>query len=93
MAFDKHTREEVAVKVEKEENEDASSLDREISILNRLIGVTGAPKFYWSGFEQDYNVIVIQILGMDLGHYIIQYKKFTLKTVLQITASLLNTLQ
>lgn len=51
LAFDKHTREEVAVKIEKEENEDVSSLDREISILNRLSGVPGTPKLYWSGFE------------------------------------------
>ncbi|CAD8115839.1 unnamed protein product [Paramecium sonneborni] len=93
LAFDKNTKEEVAVKVEKEDNEDASSLEREISILNRLSGVPGTPKFYWSGFEQDYNVIVIQILGKDLSHYIKQYKQFTLKTVLQITLQLLTTLQ
>ncbi|CAD8205423.1 unnamed protein product [Paramecium octaurelia] len=93
LAFDKHTREEVAVKVEKEENEDASSLDREITILNRLVGVPGVPKLYWSGFEQDYNVIVIQLLGKDLSHYIKQYKKLSLKSVLQITQQLLGTLQ
>ncbi|CAD8082907.1 unnamed protein product [Paramecium primaurelia] len=93
LAFDKHTREEVAVKIEKEENEDVSSLDREISILNRLNGVPGTPKLYWSGFEQDYNVIVIQILGKDLSQYIKQYKKFSLKSVLQISYQLLSTLQ
>jgi len=51
LAIDKHTREEVAVKIEKEENEDVSTLDREIAIFNRLVGVSGIPKLYWSGFE------------------------------------------
>ena len=51
LAFDKHTREEVAVKLEKEENEDVCTLDREISILQKLANVPGVPKLYWSGFE------------------------------------------
>lgn len=59
LAFDKYTKEEVAVKLEKEENEDVCTLDREISILKRLAGVDGVPKLFWSGFEQDYNVMVI----------------------------------
>lgn len=59
LAFDKYTREEVAVKLEKEENEDVCTLDREITILQRIAGVPGVPKLFWHGFEQDYNVIVI----------------------------------
>jgi hypothetical protein len=33
LAFDKHTKEEVAVKLEKEENEDVCTLEREVAVL------------------------------------------------------------
>jgi casein kinase I family protein HRR25 len=51
LAHDKYTKEEVAVKLEKEENEDVCTLEREITILARLDGVDGVPKLFWSGFE------------------------------------------
>lgn len=59
LAHDKNTKEEVAIKLEKEENEDVCTLEREITILSRLEGIEGVPKLYWSGFEQDYNVMVL----------------------------------
>jgi serine/threonine protein kinase len=74
LAFDKTTKEEVAVKLEKEENEDVCTLEREVQVLKQLGTIEGVPKFYWSGFEQDYNVLVIQLLGKDLSHYMKQHK-------------------
>jgi len=50
LAFDKNTKEEVAIKLEKDDDE-ICTLDREIVILNRIEGVEGTPKLFWSGFE------------------------------------------
>ena len=58
LAFDKVTKEELAIKLEKEDD-DVCTLEREVIILNRIDGVDGTPKLYWSGFEQDYNVMVL----------------------------------
>lgn len=58
LAFDKVTKEELAIKLEKEDD-DVCTLEREVIILNRIDGVDGVPKLYWSGFEQDYNVMVL----------------------------------
>lgn len=50
LAFDKTTREEVAIKLEKYED-DMCTLDRETHILRILRGMEGVPNLYWSGFE------------------------------------------
>lgn len=81
LAFDKVTKEELAIKLEKEDD-DVCTLEREVIILNRIDGVDGVPKLYWSGFEQDYNVMVLQLLGKDLAYQMKQYKKLSLKSVL-----------
>lgn len=59
MGFDKVSKEDVAIKVEKEENEDVKSLEREVAVFDKLANIEGVPKFYWSGQEQDYNILVI----------------------------------
>jgi predicted Ser/Thr protein kinase len=51
LGYDRVSKEQVAIKVEKEENEDVKSLDREVAILNRLKGTNGVPKIYWAGEE------------------------------------------
>lgn len=43
LAFDKYTREEVAIKVEKSLKADIGTLEREIEILEILIGTEGVP--------------------------------------------------
>lgn len=40
------------------------------------------PKLFWSGEDQEYNVLVIQLLGKDLAVHMKSLKKFSLKTVL-----------
>ncbi|CAD8109368.1 unnamed protein product [Paramecium primaurelia] len=84
LGFDLLTRQEVAIKVEKEENEEVRSLDREVLILKKLDGAEGFPKYFWSGEDQSYNVLVIQLLGKDLSYHFKQLKKFSLKTVLTL---------
>lgn len=57
--MDKNTKELVAIKLEKEDNEDIRSLDREVQNLNKLVGVPNVPKLLWSGQENNYNIMVI----------------------------------
>jgi len=59
LGIDKNTKEEIAIKLEKEDNEEVKSLEREVEILTVLYGVVGIPKMHWSGEEQDYNVLII----------------------------------
>lgn len=49
LGYDKVSKEDVAIKVEKEENEDVKSLEREVAVLERLTNTEGVPKFYWAG--------------------------------------------
>ncbi len=80
LAYDKYNREELAIKCEKESKQDAGTIDREVYLLKKLAGVPGIPKIYWYGFEQNYNVIAMDLFGRDLGSYIKQYKKLSLKS-------------
>ena len=41
----------MAIKVEKEENEEVRSLDREVAVFNRLKDTEGIPTMYWHGEE------------------------------------------
>ncbi|CAD8049712.1 unnamed protein product [Paramecium sonneborni] len=87
LAIHKITREEVAVKLEKGEQE---TLDREVYLLTKLQGIQGITKIYWFGSEQNYNVMVIEILGKDLGYYAKTYKQLSLKTGLQLLEQLIT---
>ena len=51
LGFDLISKKDVAIKVEKEENEDVKSLEREVSVLTLLRGVDGVPRMFWSGEE------------------------------------------
>ncbi|CAD8071373.1 unnamed protein product [Paramecium sonneborni] len=87
LAIHKVTREEVAVKLEKGEHE---TLDREVYLLTKLQGIQGITKLYWFGAEQNYNVMVVELLGKDLGYYSRTYKQLSLKTGLQLLDQLLS---
>lgn len=96
MVFQGHdsiTKEDVAIKVEKEENEEVKSLEREVEVLNRLQNVDGVPKIFWHGEEQEYNIVVIQLLGRDLAFHLKTLKKFSLKTVLQLGDQIVSVLE
>lgn len=83
----------MAIKIEKEENEEVRSLEREIEILERLNGTDGVPKLFWHGEQEETQVIVIQLLGKDLAHYLKNHKKFTLKTTIQLGMNMLRGLE
>lgn len=51
LGFDQVNKEDVAIKVEKEENEEVKSLEREVAVLNRLTDCDGIPKLLWHGEE------------------------------------------
>ncbi|CAD8134370.1 unnamed protein product [Paramecium pentaurelia] len=87
QAIHKVTREEVAVKLEKGDQE---TLDREVYLLTKLQGIQGITKLYWFGNEQNYNVMVIEILGKDLSYYVKNYNQLSLKTGLQLLEQLLT---
>lgn len=59
LGYDNIRSVDVAIKVEKEENEDVKSLEREVAVLKKLADTDGVPQLYWAGEEQDYNIIVI----------------------------------
>ena len=49
LAENVDSKQNVAVKLEREEQEDVKALFKEIELLTLLNGVTGVPKFLWSG--------------------------------------------
>lgn len=84
LGYDQVSKQEVALKVEKEENEEVKSLEREVEIVKKLDGTDGFPKFFWAGEDNGYNVLALQLLGKDLSFYFKLFKKFTLKTTITI---------
>ncbi|CAD8150639.1 unnamed protein product [Paramecium pentaurelia] len=84
LVFDKQTNQEHALKLEKEDNEEMRSLEREVEILKQLNEAEGTPKLIWFGTEDEFNLMVIQLLGRDLSFYFRQQKKFSLKCSIQI---------
>ncbi|CAD8185707.1 unnamed protein product [Paramecium pentaurelia] len=93
LGHDKDKNIDVAIKIEKEENEDVRSLEREVQVLERLNGIEGVPKLYWHGEQDDFNVIVMQILGKDLAHYVKSKKKFSFKTTIQLGIQIVKVLE
>lgn len=84
----------VAIKLEPR-NKDVQLLKSESDIYRYLYKEKrGIPKIYWSGVQDDYNVLVIEMLGPNLenlfslcGHH------FTLKTVLILAQELIKKIQ
>ncbi|CAD8100822.1 unnamed protein product [Paramecium sonneborni] len=93
LGHDKDRNIDVAIKIEKEENEDVRSLEREVQVLERLNGIEGVPKLYWHGEQDEYNVIVMQILGKDLAYYLKSKKRFSFKTTIQLGIQIVKVLE
>ncbi|CAK92450.1 unnamed protein product (macronuclear) [Paramecium tetraurelia] len=93
QGYDLRSSEHVAIKVEKQEIDDLFSLDREIQILRNLHGLPQVPKLKWAGKDQGNNVMVIQLLGRDLTHYLRQRKRFSLACVLGVADQMLTILE
>ncbi|KAI9672506.1 MAG: hypothetical protein M1817_003272 [Caeruleum heppii] len=80
---------EVAIKLE-HQTIDPSYLRYEIDIYTALSGRPGFPKVYWSGWQDDYRVLVFELLGPNLED-LFWYcgNRFSLKTTLMIVHQLL----
>ncbi|CAD8137898.1 unnamed protein product [Paramecium pentaurelia] len=92
LGFDQKTGQQVAIKIEKPENEHIRSLEKEVDIIRKLEGVQGVPQMLYFGKQDDFNVLVLQLLSKDLSSLIKQQKKFGLKTILQIGIKLVEIL-
>jgi serine/threonine protein kinase len=54
----------------------------------------GIPKFYWSGIQDDYNVLAIEMLGPNLENlFSLCSHRFSLKTVIAIAQELIQKFQ
>ena len=88
------TNEQYALKLEKNNTEDEIvSVLREAKIIKRLSHLEGIPKIFWFGSENNYDVMVLTLLGKDLGSYIKIFKKFSLKTITLIAIQLISRLE
>ncbi|KAL8208378.1 hypothetical protein R6Q57_007790 [Mikania cordata] len=90
LAVNIQTGEECAVKLEPTKTKHPQ-LHYESKIYMLLQGGTGVPNFKWFGVEDEYNVMVIDLLGPsleDLFNYC--NRKFSLKTVLMLADQLIN---
>ncbi|CAD8132542.1 unnamed protein product [Paramecium pentaurelia] len=93
QGIDQKNGNQVAIKIERPENEHLRSLEREIEILSRLSNIKGVPQVFYYGWEDAYNVIVMELLQKDLSSILKQRKKFSLKSVFQLLIELVLILE
>ncbi|CAD8135853.1 unnamed protein product [Paramecium octaurelia] len=93
LGIDQKNGNQVAIKVEKPENEHLHSLDKEVEILSRLTNIKGVPQILYYGWEDSYNVIVMELLQKDLASILKQRKKMCLKSILQLSIELVQILE
>lgn len=84
----------VAIKLESKDSP-AQLLKFESNIYNWLYQPNkGIPKIYWSGQQDDYNVLVIQMLGPSLENlFHLCGRRFSLKTTLILAQELIKKIQ
>jgi serine/threonine protein kinase len=84
----------VAIKLESRSNQ-VQLLKSEAEIYRYLYQEgKGIPKIYWSGVQDDYNILIIEMLGPNLENlFSICGHHFTLKTVLILTQEIIKKIQ
>ena len=88
------TQEQLALKLEKNNNSDEIvSVLREATLLEKLQGLRGIPKYYWAGTKGTYDCMVLELLGKDLGSYLKIFKNLSLSTVVNLGYELLVLLE
>lgn len=66
----------------------------EAKLIRTLQGIRGVPKVRWSGTEGDYNVLVMDLLGLNLGKQFTACQlKFMTKDLVQVAVQLLDRLE
>ncbi|CAD8200543.1 unnamed protein product [Paramecium octaurelia] len=83
----------VAIKVEKQQMQRFFSLNREIDILTKLQGVQGVPELIWFGEQNGLQIMITNMLGFDLMHYLKKHKKFSMDCVYNIAYQMLEILE
>jgi serine/threonine protein kinase len=89
-----HPDQVVAIKLEKKDSF-IQLLKIEAKIYKYLYkeGV-GIPKFYWSGDQDDFNVLIVEVMGPNLEHLLNTCnRKFSLKTALIIAQEMIRVIQ
>ena len=86
------TNEEVAIKIKK--NDENLYVLNEILIYQKINGLEGIPKIYWSGKCNDNDTIIMQVLGQSLQKYFYtRNKKLNLSEIKSIGIQALNILE
>lgn len=87
---DVDTNNQVAIKLEHHTVE-PSLLDEEVDIYKSLTERPGFPRVYWHGFQDDFRVMVFELLGPNLED-LLRYcgNRFSLKTTLMLADQLLS---
>ena len=68
MALHQPTKELVAIKLESRLARKHSTLSREAKILSEVVGETGFPKIHYLYRDDEYNALVLNLLGANLFH-------------------------
>lgn len=91
---DNHPDKLVAIKIESRTRE-VQLLQSEASLYRYLYREKkGIPKIYWSGVQDDYNVLIIEMLGPNLENLVsLCGHQFTLKTVLILAQESIKKIQ
>lgn len=90
---DAETGTEVAMKLE-HHSVAPSLLDDEVQIYQSLAGKTGFPRVYWHGYQDDFTILVFELLGPNLED-LFRYcgNQFSLKTTLMLADQLLRRIE
>ena len=88
------TKEAVAIKLETCcKNSKRNTLQKESAFLNKLKGIKGIPDVKWFGVEQDYYILVLPILGLDLARHVKRYGAMEVLKVIDVAEQLLYAIQ
>ena len=84
----------VAIKLE-QRNKNIQLLEFESKVYRYLYQPgKGIPKIYWSGIQDDYNVLVIEMLGPNLENlFNLNRQRFSLKTAIMIAQDIIKKIQ
>ncbi|CAD8208806.1 unnamed protein product [Paramecium octaurelia] len=93
LAKNVQSNQDVAIKIEEVKSKHPQLL-YEGKILQNLQGGVGIPSMLWCGQENDFNFLVMDLLGQNLEELLVLCKRaFTLKTVLMLADQLISNLE
>uniref|UniRef100_A0A1I7T3M3 Protein kinase domain-containing protein n=1 Tax=Caenorhabditis tropicalis TaxID=1561998 RepID=A0A1I7T3M3_9PELO len=93
-AVNLETNEEVAVKVERATSNDSQRMILESRVLDDMLGVKYFPTVYYIGPHQNYNYIVMQMLGRNLGDIrkLLPNRKISIHSAIRIGIQIVDAL-